>query len=293
MKLSSKANLYLLVATFMWGVTFPLIRNALHEVDAFTFVFLRFALAALLLFPFISRFLKKTTPALLWGGLLIGFFNAVAYLSQTIGLITVSSARGAFITGASVIWVPLLAPLFGLTRPTRLDFICAGIGFLGLYILTGLSQFHLSSGDLWILLTSFSFALQILFLQRLNLAITHYPLFTFYQILFTLPYLLPGLGHPSFSAALQPAALIGILFCAIFATSLAYYLQNKYQKHSSAPKAVLIYALEPVFASLLGLILNGEPLSKEIFYGGSILLLSLFLPSLLSLFKQRVNAIKL
>lgn len=289
MKLSSKANLYLLLATLMWGVTFPLIRNALHEVDTVTFVFLRFMLAALVLLPFISHFLKKTTPALLWGGLLIGFFNAVAYLSQTIGLQTVSSARTAFITGASVIWVPLLAPLFCLTWPTRLDFICAGLGFLGLYILTSPGQQSLTSGDLWIILTSLSFALQILFLQRLNQTITHYPLFTFYQILFTLPYVMLGLQHPTFSAALQPAALTGILFCAIFATSLAYYLQNKYQKHSSAPKAALIYALEPVFASAFGLALNNEPLSKEIYYGGSILLLSLFLPSLFYLLKQHTD----
>lgn len=273
----------------MWGVTFPLIRNALHEVDAVTFVFLRFMLAALVLLPFISHLLKKTSPALLWGGLLIGFFNAVAYLSQTIGLQTVSSARAAFITGASVIWVPLFAPFFCLTRPAILDFICAGLGFLGLYILTGPGQSSFTSGDLWIILTSLSFALQILFLQRLNQTITHYPLFTFYQILFTLPYVMLGLQHPTFAAALQPAALTGILFCAIFATSLAYYLQNKYQKHSSAPKAALIYALEPVFASAFGLALNNESLSKEIYYGGSILLLSLFLPSLFYLLKQHTD----
>jgi drug/metabolite transporter (DMT)-like permease len=45
MKLSSKANLYLLLATLMWGITFPLTRNALTEVDPFVFVSLRFALA--------------------------------------------------------------------------------------------------------------------------------------------------------------------------------------------------------------------------------------------------------
>ncbi|WP_029463733.1 EamA family transporter [Rickettsiella massiliensis] len=67
MKLSSKANLYLLLATLMWGVTFPLIRNALHEVDAVTFVFLRFMLAALVLLPFSSHFLKKL-PLRSFGG---------------------------------------------------------------------------------------------------------------------------------------------------------------------------------------------------------------------------------
>lgn len=280
MKLSSEANFYLILATLMWGITFPLTRNALTEVDPFVFVSLRFAIATLVLLPSVWSLFHKTTKSTLRGSLIIGGLNAAAYLCQTIGLETVHSARAAFITGASVIFVPFLAPLFKLEKPSRLDLLCAGIGFIGLYVLMDIRHLYLGHGDLWVFLGAIFFSLQITYLQRINLLIKDYQLLAFYQLLFTVPFVLLFTKGHSFDAALQPQALIGILFCAVFATSLAYYLQNKYQKFTSAPKAALIFALEPVFASLFGVLINHETLAKTTLVGGSLLLLSLMLPSL-------------
>jgi drug/metabolite transporter (DMT)-like permease len=292
MKLSSKANFYLSIATLMWGITFPLTRNALTEVDPFVFVSLRFAIATLVLLPSVCSLFCKTTQNTLRGSLIIGGLNAAAYLCQTIGLETVHSARAAFITGASVIFVPFLAPLFKLEKPSRLDLLCAGIGFIGLYILMDIGHLYLGHGDLWVFLGAIFFSLQITYLQRINLLIKDYQLLTFYQLLFTVPFVFLFTKGHSFSAALQPQALIGILFCAIFATSLAYYLQNKYQKFTSAPKAALIFALEPVFASLFGVLINHETLAKTTLIGGALLLLSLILPSIVNMKKESAPFIK-
>jgi drug/metabolite transporter (DMT)-like permease len=292
MKLSSKANLYLTLATLMWGITFPLTRNALTEVDPFVFVSLRFALASLVLLPSVWFLFNKTTRAMLFGSLMIGILNAAAYLCQTIGLETVHSARAAFITGASVIFVPFLAPLFKLEKPSCLDKLCALIGFAGLYVIMDIQHFHIAHGDLWVFLGAISFSLQITYLQRLNQIIADYQLLTFYQLFFTLPFVLLFTRAHSFSEAMQPRALEGIIFCAVFATSLAYYLQNKYQKFTNAPKAALIFALEPVFASVFGMLINRELLARTTVYGGLLLLLSLVLPSLVNMGKESSSSIK-
>jgi drug/metabolite transporter (DMT)-like permease len=292
MKLSSKANLYLILATLMWGITFPLTRNALTEVDPFVFVSLRFALATLVLLPSVWILFHKTTQAILRGSLIIGILNAGAYLCQTIGLETVHSARAAFIIGSSVILVPFLAPLFKLEKPGRLDLLCSAIGFIGLYVLMDVKHLYIGHGDLWIFLGAICFSLQITYLQRINQLIDNYQLLAFYQLLFTVPFVFLFTKGHSFSAALQLQALIGILFCAVFATSLAYYLQNKYQKFTSAPKAALIFALEPVFASLFGVLINHEKLAKTTIAGGLLLLLGLILPALINLKKEPDHLIK-
>jgi drug/metabolite transporter (DMT)-like permease len=292
MKLSSKANLYLVLATLMWGITFPLTRNALTEVDPFVFVSLRFALATLVLLPSVWILFHKTTRSILRGSLIIGVLNAGAYLCQTIGLETVHSARAAFITGASVILVPFLAPLFKLEKPSRLDLLCSAIGFTGLYVLMDVKHLYIEHGDLWVFLGAICFSLQITYLQRINQLIGDYQLLAFYQLLFTVPFVLLFTKGHSFSAALQPQALIGILFCAVFATSLAYYLQNKYQKFTSAPKAALIFALEPVFASFFGVLINHEMLAKTTWVGGSLLLLSLILPAVVNMKEEPDPLIK-
>lgn len=286
MKLASKANLYLVLATLMWGITFPVTRSALAEIDPFVFVSLRFIIASLVLLPLVWSLLYKTTRQMLAGSFIIGILNAVAYLCQTVGLETVNSARAAFITGSSVIFVPFIAVLFKLNKPSALDFICALLGFMGLYVLTGFSHFQVSTGDLWIFVAAISFSFQITYLQRLTQAIQDYKLLAFYQLFFTVPFVsLLAKGH-NFSAIFQANVLLGILFCAIFATSFAYYLQNKYQKFTSAPKAALIFALEPVFASLFGFLINGELLSTLTICGGLLILVSLSLPSLVSVIKE-------
>lgn len=286
MKLSSKANLYLILATLIWGVTFPLTRNALTEVDPFVFVSLRFPLATLVFLPSVWILLRNTTRTILRSSLIIGALNAGAYLCQTIGLQTVHSVRAAFITGASVILVPFLAPLFKLEKRSRLDLLFAGIGFIGLYVLMDIKHLYIGRGELWVFLGAICFSLQITYLQRINQLIGGYQLLAFYQLLFTVPFVFLFTKGHSFSTALQAQALIGILFCAVFATSLAYYLQNKYQKFTSTPKAALIFALEPVFASLFGVLINHEVLAKTTIVGGSLLLLSLILPSIVNMKKQ-------
>lgn len=286
MKLSSKANWSLTLAALMWGITFPLIRNALMDVDPFVFVSLRFSLAAFILFLTVRTLLYKTTRPILIGSLVVGVFNAIGYLSQTIGLETVDSARAAFITGSSVILVPFLAPLFKLAKPTAIDIVCAFIGLIGLAVLADMRHLRLSAGDLWVFLSAISFSFQINYLQQLTQKLQDYRLLAFYQILFTTPLvLLLSIGH-DFSAVAQPNALGGILFCAVFATSLAYYLQNKYQKFTSAPKVALIFALEPVFASVFGFIINHELPTRSTIYGGLLLLFSLILPSVISLVRE-------
>jgi len=292
MKLSSRANLYLILATLMWGITFPVIRNALTEVDPFVFVSLRFILATLVLLPMVCALFCKTTWPMLKGGLIVAIFNTVAYLAQTIGLETVSSARAAFITGTSVIFVPFLAPLFKLVRPTGLDIISACIGLLGLYILTDIRHLHISHGDAWVFVGAIAFSFQITYLQRLTQMVDNHKLIAFYQIFFSAIFVsLFASGH-EFRSALQLQAMIGIGFCAIFATSLAYYWQNKYQKFSSAPRAALIFALEPVFASLFGFLINRELLSKATIYGGLLLLFSLILPTLVNMMLASVASTK-
>jgi len=76
MKLSSQANLYLIFITTIWGLTFPLIRNAMAYINPFLFVCIRFGLAALILLPLVLRQLSQTHRALLFGALALGVLNS-------------------------------------------------------------------------------------------------------------------------------------------------------------------------------------------------------------------------
>lgn len=285
----NKPTFYLFLVTAIWGVTFPLTHNAVKYIDPFLFVFLRFSLGALLLLPVVWNTLKQSKYQLLKGSIILGIINSAAYTTQTIGLQTVSSARVAFITGLCVILVPFLMPIFKLGNPKSLEISCALICFCGIYILTGADISNISIGDIWSLLCAILFAIAITYLQYLSLKLKNHKPLAFYQILFTAPIPLLFTSNTNYHSLLYPSVIIAVLFCAMFATSIALYLQAKYQHQTTAPKAVLIYSLEPVFAGLFGFLFNGEAITKNVVLGGLLIMLSLTLSPLLQLQRRKLK----
>lgn len=75
--------------------------------------------------------------------------------------------------------------------------------------------------------------------------------------------------------------LIGaILITAIFATCLTFYLQTRFQKHTSSTRAGLIYALEPVFAVIFAYLIHQEMLTGQEIIGGILMLTAILIAEL-------------
>ncbi len=279
---STKANLYLIIISLIWGGTFPVIKSAVTHIDPYTFVAIRFVTASILFLIFILKKNPVGQHKLIVSGLILGLLNAIAYTTQTIGLKYISASRSAFITGVCVMMVPLLAIVFKIERFSIINIFAAIFCLYGLYILTGSDIAHLSYGDGLTLICATAAALQIIYLQYISARHPDYKLICFYQILFTAP--LPAIialhtGH--LTGLLQPAVIFAFFYCVVFATITTLYLQTKYQKYTTATSAALIFSLEPVFATLLSIILYGEVITHNIIIGGAVMLASVILPELI------------
>lgn len=267
----------LLFVTLCWGITFPLIGNAMNTVNPFVFVMVRFLLAAIILLPFIFTEIKKTSKEILFAGIVIGALNAVAYISQTIGMQTVTSAEGSFITGISVVLVPFILPFFSLGKPSKKDMFCSMLCLVGLFFLVGVDISHINSGAAWIFLCALAVAFTIVYLQKASSNLSSLGLLAFYQIFFTAIFTAPFTFGKDFHSLLTTEIIIAISFCAIFATSIALLLQTKYQHYTTANRAAMIFCFEPIFGSLFGYWINGEQIGWPILAGGSCIFLGLIL----------------
>ena len=280
----SMGDLILLFITFAWGLTFPLIGNAVQNVDPVLFVMIRFFLAALALLPFVllSSGLSVSKDVI-YAGMILGALNAISYVAQTIGLQTISSAQAAFITGISVVLIPFVLPLFAMGRPTKKDILCSLICLLGLFVLTDASSFHFSSGALWVLCCAVAVAFAISYIQKASMRINALNSLAFYQILFTAVFIVPFSFGKNYSPLLLPSVMGSIAFCAIIATSLVLWLQTKYQRYTTATRAAMIFCFEPIFASVFGYLINAEQIGYRVAIGGALILLSVLLSELYSL----------
>jgi drug/metabolite transporter (DMT)-like permease len=263
-----KAHALLVLVTFVWGATFVVIKNAVEQdASPLAFNFVRMTLAALALaaifFPHISRINRKTFVA----GALAGVFLWLGYEFQTTGLRLTTASKSAFITGLSVILVPLFLMLFWKRKTTQWTIAGVIAALIGLFLLTvpasesGIGNLaSVNRGDLLTLACAVSFGFQIIFLGR---ASERHP---FEQIGFlqiaTAAVLMgitaPLLEHPRIVWSTQVVWAIGIT--ALFGTAAAFTIQAWAQQFTPPTHTALIFSMEPVFAWITSYAVLGERL---------------------------------
>jgi drug/metabolite transporter (DMT)-like permease len=107
----SLARGVLLTCAALYGTNFASVKMLDEAMAPSMAAFLRFTLAALVFAPpMLQKGLKN--PALMFGGLEVGFYVWVGYVMQAISLQTTSASVAAFICSLSVIVVPLLDVFF-------------------------------------------------------------------------------------------------------------------------------------------------------------------------------------
>jgi drug/metabolite transporter (DMT)-like permease len=281
---AKKAELYLLLITAIWGLTFPLVGNAVKHMNPIDFVSLRFLLATLIMLPFIWKDLKNTNRMILGYGALLGAINFGCYVLQGMGLQTLGSGESAFITSTTVVIVPIIVLIFHHHKPHLLDYISAALCLCGLYILTGANITAINQGELFTFICAVFCALWIILTDVATRKIHDFKLLVFFQIIFTAIFALPHSVMHYEQLAMNKQTVFALLYCAIFATLIVFYLQAKYQRQTTASKAALIFCAEPIFAVLYSWIIFSENPSFNTLVGGAIILGSIALPDLFKLY---------
>src|SRR4051812_14531284 len=115
-----QANLVLLLAAAIWGGGFVAQSTAMKAIGPFWFIGLRFAVATIVVLPFVWRENRKVKKPLTRRNWLAFFLIGVALFggaaTQQIGLLTTTVTNSSFITGLYVVFVPLISVIF-LRRP--------------------------------------------------------------------------------------------------------------------------------------------------------------------------------
>jgi drug/metabolite transporter (DMT)-like permease len=68
-----------------------------------------------------------------------------------------------------------------------------------------------------------------------------------------------------------------IILTGIFATALAFYMQNKFQRYSTATKTAIIFSGEPIFGAIFAYLLLGETVGLIAWIGGLLIIFSMII----------------
>jgi drug/metabolite transporter (DMT)-like permease len=281
----------LVLVTLIWGTTFPITKNAVATIEPSTLITARFWVAALVFLPFLGALWRKPAPntsssntgagfglnsQLALDGLWLGAVLFASYITQVLGLTTVSSNRAAFITGLNVVLVPLFSPFLGRFIPKQ-AWWAAALAMIGIGALS-FEGGSLGIGDFWVLLCAISYAAYILLLD--NASKRHSPLaLTAVQLLVVAllgsVWALPRLDGAAWAniVAVWPT----IVYLGVVATALATFIQAFAQRSVSAVQTAIVYALEPVFAAVFAYFWLHETLGWRGFVGAGLVLLAMIL----------------
>jgi drug/metabolite transporter (DMT)-like permease len=264
----------LLTAALLYGVTFPLVHDALDDITPFAYLLGRFGIATLILAPVALPALRTRSPErrmLVRAGLTAGVILFGGYATQTIGLQYTSPSTSAFITGLYVVITPVIES--GISRRLPPRPVIAGIVIAtgGLFLLTG-ADVHLGRGELFTLACAVLFAFHIVYIGAYA-NLLRPSQFTAMQIgavavLSIAPTAQRGIG------SLTTLAVFAIVFTAVACSAIALPLQLWGQRRIPASRAALVLLAEPVFAGIAGYA-TGERLGPARLTGGVIILIGI------------------
>jgi drug/metabolite transporter (DMT)-like permease len=278
-----RADLALVFITLIWGSTFVVVKEALADCSTLLFLALRFSLAAaslaLVFRPLPGKFAQP--KALLAGGTLAGVCLFGGYAFQTLGLRYTTPSKSAFITGLSIVLVPVIGALVQRKVPHPSEALGVATATAGLVLLTlPAESLRIEKGDLLTLACAVAFAAHILM-------VGHYaPRLGFEALTLVQIATAAVLSLASFWWVETPfirwsaGVVTAVIVTGLLATALAFAIQAWAQQYTTPTRTALIFALEPVFAWATSFIVAGELLSRRATAGAALILAGILLVEL-------------
>ena len=293
----------------LWGLTFVAVKDAVASIPVFTFLSLRFGLAALTLAALVTwqgarrrraefgrhagipsygcrggagrgdedgvaPVTERPTAQTARLGLLTGVLLFTGYALQTLGLQYTTPGKAGFITGLSVVLVPVLDALAFRRPQDRVALVGVALAAAGMALMfvepADLSVRH---GDLLVLGCALAFGAHVTAVAHFGRRVD--------PVNFTLWQVVAVVALSAAAATLQGWRLDGVdrrevvgtlLLTGPVVSGLLLVLQVWGQRHTSATHAALIFATEPIFAAIGGVTLAGEHFGSRTAAGAALIL---------------------
>ena len=278
-----KAVLLTVLAGFLWGTSFPAIKIGLQYMDAYTFVFLRFLTASLVMLAimlfkqgFSFNFSQKRLI------LFLGVVNGVAYLMEYVGMVFTTASKSSLLINLSAVWVALLCPIVLRERLGAKKTVGVTVSLLGVFLTTtNLNFASLTQGTIMgdLLVVGAGVAWAVFMVYNKPVADSSKSLVQPMTLLLICT-LLPLLPFAPFSAgvvfSLPLEAWLIILFTAVLCWVVPYYLWLKGLQHLSPVTSAIVLLTEIVVAVTISTLFLGEVFTV-ISGAGAVLILNAIL----------------
>lgn len=268
----------IIVATLLWGVTFPIMKIAVVSISPVLLTLIRFAIASIFIFIIFYRRIISSSLDQILRGLYIGVFLYFGYYFQVIGIVYTSAMHSTLITGLYVVISPVLAFFMlkeGMDEKVIISLLMA---LTGLFLVTGILITSVNIGDILTFFSAIAYSFQVVYVDKYSKKYDPLSL-TFFQILTVVLLSLIFLPFSGTEAMWNGDLIFSIIYLSIFATAVALLLQNFGQRGLDSATASIVFALEPVFGVIFSFIILGETMGILQILGGVLIIVAMIIVS--------------
>lgn len=252
---------FLILAAVIWGSSFPVITYALRDISPFLFLFLRFFLAFVILFP--RRNMAEELRLLFRRDLfLIAIPNALSFIIQFKAQELTTASKTALFLNSSPVWVVVFSWIFFRTRFSRHQVVAMLLALSGVVVTSTRLNFAdiaaVNTGDLLAISVGVCWGFFIVFSEKV---VKRYGAFSlargliFWTAVLTVPFLATE------SVRFAWISVIPIVYLSIFTTVLAYTFYLRGVRSVSPLATSIIILVEVVVAFGIAHFALGESFS--------------------------------
>lgn len=290
-----KALIGLLSVTLVWGATFIWMKQALNsvkpEIEEYginavvsVIVGARFLIAIILLLIFFKQ-TRQVSKADWQGGAVLGGLMLCGFVTQMVGLDEINPAVSAFLTSLYVVMTALITTWIVKKPLSKILVLGVLLATFGAGFIEGPPHLSWGIGEVLTVVSALFFALHIIFTQKftqqldpVKLTLTSFVLL----VLGAVGLLVIFDGFGAVSIVFADGVIVPLLCLGIGGSFFALLVLNLYQRYLNPVQAAIIYAFEPVWATIYGLGIGLVEWTWWIAIGGGALLTGNLVVELLS-----------
>ncbi len=270
-------KLLIVFATAIWGLSFVIMKDVVECLPPAWLLGIRFFTAGLILLAVLwKRVRRHFSLKIVAYGALLAFFDFTAFLSQTVGLLYTTPGINAFLTATYCVIVPFAWWVIAKKRPLAFNVLAAFVAVGGIWLVSsngGGSGLSMGFGEAMTLLCALLFAIHITFVSRLSVG-NDVLVLTVFQFLFEgLFGMAIGCGFETLPpvSAVSMTVIGQMAFLIVFASVIAFGIQNVALAYIPPAQASLFLSLESVFGVLFSVLIYGEVLTPQLLLGFTLI----------------------
>jgi drug/metabolite transporter (DMT)-like permease len=275
------------LASLIWGTSFPVIKIGLSYVDSYSFAFFRLLIASTAVLA-VAIPLKRFKPALFKNKIIwfLGISNALGFVLQYVGMNYTTASKTVLLVDSDVVIVAILSWLVFKEKFSNKMKAAVGMGFVGAALLaSGGSLSELAGGELLGDILVFLAGVAWAFFMVWNKSLLTKGVDAVATIACVMPvtavFLFPSmlvLGTTTIST--MPVLGWGaVVFTGVFCSATAYFLWMLGLKAMTVTTSAIILLLEVLFALILSFTFLGETFTIIGIIGAFLILVSILLVS--------------